>query len=187
MEMFRNVFQHRCSLIRGITIIKPIFNNDIKYIPLFINVKIEDIVKLEKFEQKIKLKDELKKRINVDLNIIFHLREYMKLISLLHDEIRENYNQKIINYVDDIDGIISNIRKENIRFMRELAFIELDSEKESALNWVLVDENTLNKCKSKALNRIDQNKYFISRPTIPYYEKDLYRNCIFDDIRFNII
>ncbi len=166
MEMLRNILQHKGLLIRSITLIKPFFEGII-ITPIFANIRYSDLKKNSNFTNKIKNSSQLDQYQNDDLNVVFHLREYVKDLYTIHEYYRSLIAEDIKFRLQTIESTLNKIQEIKPNFM-EIAFFRTN-ENLSEHEGILVDKSYIEKYKLiKSKNILSFEEYFLNKNTRPF-------------------
>ena len=183
LELLRNIYQHKGFLVRGITIIKPLFGY-LDEMPIFANIKVKDIINNANYANKIKDKKMMNSNSNGYLNIIYHIRSYIQSLDEIHQKIRKMQENKyniainVLNKILDDSYILKG-------FKTEVAFIELDDNNE-AINWILVDRNNILKFQKYITRTLEINNHVLKNKCRPFKNLDGL-NSENNDIQLNMI
>ena len=183
LELLRNIYQHKGFLVRGITIIKPLFG-DLDEMPIFANIKVKDIINNANYANKIKDKKMMNSNSNGYLNIIYHIRSYIQSLDEIHQKIRKMQENKYNIAINVLNKILDDIYILK-GFKTEVAFIELDDNNE-AINWVLVDRNNILKFQKYITRTLEINKHVLKNKCRPFRNFDGL-NSENNDIQLNMI
>lgn len=88
MEFIRNYMQHQGLIVNKLTVIVPFSRKIDDCLPYFIEIDLNELRSVQKFNAKIKLKHELDGQCRW-LNLIGIMREYYQHLSELHEELRD--------------------------------------------------------------------------------------------------
>jgi hypothetical protein len=183
LELLRNIYQHKGFLVRGITIIKPLFG-DLDEMPIFANIKVKDIINNANYANKIKDKKMMNSNSNGYLNIIYHIRSYIQSLDEIHQKIRKMQENKYNIAINVLNKILDDIYILK-GFKTEVAFIELDDNNE-AINWVLVNRNNILKFQKYITRTLEINKHVLKNKCRPFRNFDGL-NSENNDIQLNMI
>ncbi|MNW47510.1 hypothetical protein D3C74_248420 [compost metagenome] len=106
MEFIRNYMQHQGLIVERITAIIPLFNRMVgSQLPYFVESNYKDLQQSDKFNNKIKLKEELEKQ-SEWINLILLVREYYKQIIQLHNKYRDITAEIYVAASKDVTEIV---------------------------------------------------------------------------------
>jgi hypothetical protein len=184
LEFMRNIIQHKKLLVRGITYAKPFSNllNECKHVPIFINVYIDDLKKEDKFNNKIKSLKELKQYQSNDINVIYHIREYVKEVSGIHTLFREKVQPELKAAVEVINSTLVSLNNSNFD---EIAFIAYD-DNDNEVDGVLVDRNIVKFMQDGVHDNLKYEGYFLDKIAGPFSKSITFNNATITTIQKNI-
>ncbi|WP_145146543.1 hypothetical protein [Paenibacillus xylanexedens] len=166
LELIRNICQHRGLLIRGITLVEPLIG-EISITPIFVNIRYSDLKQNDNFKNKIKNKEVLERFNSNDLNIVHHIRSYIKDLFSIHEHYRELMSSDVELHVNTIKDQLKQIEAIKPSF-EEVAFFESNKDF-SNYKGILIDKRYIEKYETNLLkNKLNFDKYFLNKITIPF-------------------
>ncbi|MFD1990406.1 hypothetical protein ACFSGI_10580 [Paenibacillus nicotianae] len=166
LELIRNIYQHRGLLIRKITLVEPLAG-EISIAPIIVNIRYSDLKQNDNFKNKIKNKEDLEKFNSDDLNIVHHIRSYIKDLFDIHEYYRKLMSSGVKLHVNTIKNQLKEIEEVKSSF-QEVAFFE-SNEDFSKYKGILVDKRYIEKYEMNLLkNKLSFDKYFLNRSTTPF-------------------
>lgn len=166
LELIRNIYQHRGLLIRKITLVEPLAG-EISIAPIIVNIRYSDLKQNDNFKNKIKNKEDLEKFNSDDLNIVHHIRSYIKDLFDIHEYYRKLMSSDVELHVNTIKNQLKEIEAVKSSF-QEVAFFE-SNEDFSKYKGILVDKRYIEKYEMNLLkNKLSFDKYFLNRSTTPF-------------------
>lgn len=158
MEFMRNIMQHKFLVVRNISLVRPLFPDcDLKVVPIFVNVFLDDLKNEDNFINKIILRKEIEqfKSINID----YHSREYILKLSDLHNIIRTSLKNELGQYCKKINEFIDSLNGANN--FTEIALLEYDGNK--YVDGILVNRKILSQFNHDNFDALNFEKNFLPR------------------------
>lgn len=186
MEFIRNITQHRFLIIRGLHYAKLLFNSieQCNHVPIFVNAYVRDLKKDSKFAKKIKSLDILEQYQSDDLNLVYHVREYIEGLSKIHYYFRDNIQHEIENCNKLINDNLDSLPAFNSS-LAEIVLIEYD-EDNNEKDGILIDQNILfNFVNDSERDILKFDGYFLNKAAVPCKKQVRFNNAKLADVYRN--
>ncbi|AUS26741.1 hypothetical protein [Paenibacillus polymyxa] len=184
MEFIRNYMQHQGLIVERITAIIPLFSRTVgSQLPYFVELNYKELKKIDKFNNKIKLKEKLDKQ-GEWLNLILVVREYYTQIIRLHNKYREITAQIYATASQDITVILGEYYG-NI-LVKEVAFYgrkDKDEYKDFLVQLTYVDKLKIYR---HSLAELEESRSYINKTVFIESDKVRCGNSTTCSIRYNM-
>lgn len=107
MEFIRNYMQHQGLIVERITALIPFFNRTVgDQLPYFVEANYKDLKNVDKFNNKIKLKEKFENQ-GQWINLILLVREYYQQIIELHNKYRDITSKIFATTSQNVTSIVA--------------------------------------------------------------------------------